>query len=97
VGYSISMEQANKLERNRREGRLCAMSTGRGGCFTRATWVEKGDSWYYEEDMVAGKEPHPLVHTVCAKHRMGAGYKGRNFVVHTSEKLPRSKPAQVAV
>lgn len=38
MGFSITREQYERSEKLRRENRQCAMSTGRGGCFNRATW-----------------------------------------------------------
>lgn len=86
MGYSISQEQHDKLERNRREGRLCAMSTGRGGCFTRATWRERWESWPYKIG-----EGHRLVSimTHCGRHHLEPGYEGMNFRVLSVERIKR--------
>src|SRR5215831_3291963 len=65
MGYSISQEQHERLERNRRAGRLCAMSTGRGGCFTAATTAHLTESWPY-----AIGEGRSRLHTqhFCGRH-----------------------------
>jgi hypothetical protein len=88
MGYSISQEQYEKLERHKREDRLCAMSTGRGGCFNRATVRQTVDSWYYAEDRANGVTPHRITQTVCSRHAktMPVGYDGTNFRVLSEER-----------
>ena len=86
MGYSITEEKYRKLEDNRKAGRLCAMSTGRGGCFTTATCVETHDSLLYE---VGEGEMSVTEMTFCGRHKMGVGYVGRNFRVVASKRLPR--------
>jgi hypothetical protein len=84
MGYSITLEQANKLDKNRSEGRLCHMSTGRGGCFNRATVRETHESFMYaldEGDMTVSEM------TLCGRHAMGVGTAGTNFRVVASERF----------
>lgn len=87
MGYSITWEQHEKLEKNRRDGRLCQFSTGRGGCFTRATTKVTQDSWNYATEKDAGETPHVHVMTLCTRHAMPVGYEGMNFTVTATEKF----------
>jgi hypothetical protein len=88
MGYSISQEQHEKLERNRAEGRLCCVSTGRGGCFNRATVRQTVESWYYEKDRLAGEPPHVDTQVICASHSRGGLYdEGTNFRVLAKERF----------
>jgi hypothetical protein len=83
MGYSMSNEQWEKLERLEQEGRRCSMATGRGGCFGRATvretcertGADAGRAGYHDNpdgtyDMV-----------LCRRHALGTGYQGVNFQV----------------
>lgn len=85
MGYSITHEQHERLERLRREDRLCAVSTGRGGCFNRATWEVLQETWPYRLD--DGKR---TVHrmTLCGRHVQAAGFEGGNFRVLRADRLP---------
>lgn len=89
MGYDLSWEQGEKLERYRREGRLCAVSTGRGGCFNRATVRQTQESWYYEGDKLEGKPPRAVEMTLCVRHarQYPAGYEGVNFRVVAQERF----------
>lgn len=86
MGYSLSQEQFERLEANRRAGRQCAMATGRGGCFTRATWKETHESWPYA---IGEGESKVSEMVFCGAHHNPEGYRGVNFVVRSVEKLPR--------
>jgi len=80
MGYSISHEKWEKLEALRREGRLCRMDREHT---TRATVMIRQESWYYEEDKLAGKPPHVDEMPFCPRHArmMPPGYEGANFRV----------------
>jgi hypothetical protein len=89
MGYDISQEQHDKLERNRREDRLCAVATGRGGCFNRATVKATEEAWVYEEDRLAGEPPVIRTMKLCTRHaKPEAGYlEGTNYRVISLEKF----------
>jgi hypothetical protein len=53
MGYSLSQTQVLTLEELSACGRRCAMATGRGGCFNRATVREWQLTWNYERDKLA--------------------------------------------
>jgi hypothetical protein len=79
MGYSISQEQYERSEKNRREGRQCCVSTGRGGCFNRATRRLTQDTWVYAEDRQAGKSPEIHVAVACPRHAAPDWQEGTNF------------------
>lgn len=89
MGYSISQEKYEKLERNRREGRLCSMNNGRGGCSARATVRQHTLNWYYEEEKLRGDPPREGTSVLCRRHanEMPPGYEGRNFTVVSEERF----------
>jgi hypothetical protein len=87
MGYSLSQEQWEKLEQNKREGRLCCVSTGRGGCFNRATRRLTQHSWPYEADRQAGKTPDLHVAVACARHATPDWQEGLNFTTLKVEKF----------
>jgi hypothetical protein len=81
MGYSISAELHDKLEKNRRDGRLCAGSSrSRVGCSTRATIIVFTESWIYAID-----EGKSAVHEMrmCSRHARQnlIGFEGVNFRV----------------
>jgi hypothetical protein len=84
MGYSISEEQYQRLEQNRRDGRDCHMSTRGGGCFTRATRKVTTESWPYK---IGEGEPRTHTSTFCARHAHKPGYEGMNFRVLAVEKI----------
>lgn len=84
MGYDISQEQYEKVERLRSEGRQCAMSTGRGGCFNRATWTELHECWLYELEQGDRTEHHMVF---CGRHHSAPGTEGRNFRVLSSARF----------
>lgn len=84
MGYSITEEQYQRLERNRREGRQCHMSTGRGGCFTRATVAQTSESWPYH---IGEGERRVATTTFCKRHASEPGYEGVNFRVLSTERI----------
>jgi hypothetical protein len=88
MGYDISQETYERIEQNRRDGRLCQ---GSSRCSTRATWKVDQRSWIYRIGEGEASE-HPMV--MCAKHarQYPAGYRGVNFEVLAIEQLPRRKP-----
>lgn len=89
MGYSISEEQYNKLEMLRRTGRLCAMATGRGGCFSKATVRVTTRDWYYPSDKDAGEPPKGEgVMTFCVRHAktLPVGLEGPNYTVLAQER-----------
>ena len=81
MGYSITRAQHDKLEALRATGRLCWVSTGRGGCYARATVRLTYESWNYEQDRTAGKAPVIRTAVLCRAHaKPSAGYlDGANF------------------
>jgi hypothetical protein len=87
MGYSLSFEQVKKLEDLAAQGRRCAMATGRGGCFNRATVRELQLTWSYERDKVAfdqdpqtGPIPRLLTAVFCPRHSsIHYGGEGGNF------------------
>jgi hypothetical protein len=87
MGYSLSQEQYEKLQRNKAEGRLCCVSTGRGGCFTRATRRLTHESWPYESDRAAGKPPTIGVVVACTRHSTPDWQEGLNFRTIKVEKF----------
>lgn len=87
MGYSLSQEQYEKLERNRQEGRLCSVSTGRGGCFSRATVRWTTNSWMYAEDRQAGKAPEVTTSVVCTRHNRDDWHHGTNYEVISTDKF----------
>ena len=87
MGYSLSQEQWEKLESHRHEGRQCAMSTGRGGCFSRATYKVTSNSWVYESNKLSGDAPPVHTMVFCTKHTEPVGYEGGNFTVTAVEKI----------
>jgi hypothetical protein len=86
MGYSLDQDQWETLERNKRDGRLCGMATGKGGCFTRATWKQTDEVWTYN---IGEGESHLSEITLCGRHKMEPGYEGTNFRVLSVEKLPK--------
>jgi hypothetical protein len=87
MGYSLSQEQYEKLEQNRREGRLCCVSTGRGGCFSRATRRLTHESWPYEQDRKDGKPPTIGTVVACTRHATPAWQEGLNYRTTKVEKF----------
>jgi hypothetical protein len=90
MGYDISQETHERIEKNRRDGRLCQ---GSGRCSTRATKLVQQRCWPYrvgEGDL----SERPMV--MCAKHasEFPAGYVGVNFEVVSISSLPRYKDGQ---
>ena len=85
MGYSISQDQHDKLEKHRREGRLCCVATGRGGCFNRATRRLTQDTWPYDRDRQAGKPPTRHVAVACARHATPDWQEGTNFTTLSVE------------
>lgn len=66
MGYSISEATHRKLEKNRREGRLCCGATAaRYGCLTRATIEATQESFAYRLDEGEGLA---LKSRYCARH-----------------------------
>lgn len=84
MGYSISEEQHQRLEANRREGRTCHMSTGRGGCFTRATVKQTSESWPYKLEEGTSRI---ATMTFCKRHSSAPGFEGVNFRVLATERF----------
>lgn len=84
MGYSISQEQWEKLQRYEREGRRCAFSTTGGGCFNRATTGVTQESWTYKVGEGDSRE-HEM--TLCTRHAEDVGYQGVNFRVTATRKL----------
>lgn len=84
MGYDISQEQYEKLERLRREGRQCAMSTGRGGCFNRATYREVHEHWTYHID--EGQRTERTM-VFCGRHASLPGAQGVNYRVLSVERF----------
>lgn len=82
MGYSITEAQHQKLLRYQDEGRQCAMSTGRGGCFNRATIKNLCQSFSYKLDEGEARES---VHTLCKRHAHEAGTEHVNFRVLSQE------------
>jgi hypothetical protein len=81
VGYSISAELHDKLEKNRRENRLCnGAARSRAGCSTRATTVVVTESWVYR--IGEGKSTRHEVR-MCTRHarQTPIGFSGVNFRV----------------
>jgi hypothetical protein len=87
MGYSISEEQYEKLRANQREGRQCCVSTGRGGCFNRATRRLTQETWSYEADRKAGKPSTTHVAVACPRHATPAWQEGLNFTTTKVEKF----------
>ena len=79
MGYSILKSTGDKLERNRREDRLCR-GTGRS-CVTRAKWRVTQEAWMYRIGEGASWTDDKL--TVCNVHArdLYPGYQGVNFRV----------------
>lgn len=86
MGYSISAEQHDKLERNRRDGRLCWVATGRGGCFNRATIRLTLESWLTGQHRAAGEPPTIGTAVVCSRHARD-NREGTNFRVTGAERF----------
>lgn len=85
MGISITGEQAAKLDKNRREGRLCAMSTRNGGCYTRASVLLTERVWTH---YVGRGESHISTQTLCTRHgREIAVSGGVNFEVISAERF----------
>jgi hypothetical protein len=77
MGYSISQTKWERLERNRRDGRLCGGATSApGGCATRATVIHSELFWVHR---IGEGEPRPITMRTCARHAMPVGYQGVNF------------------
>jgi hypothetical protein len=80
MGISISEEKHQKLEANRRAGRLCASGNSRAGCSVRATKKVVQDSWIYRigEGEVSRHEM-----PMCTRHarQFPVGFEGVNFRV----------------
>lgn len=83
MGYSITHEQHQRLERLKAEGRDCKMSTRGGGCFNRATRKATQQSFPYKLD--EGNESTHVM-TLCTRHVYPVGYEGVNFRVTKVEK-----------
>lgn len=85
MGYSITGEQHDRMEANRREGRLC--QGGVRSCTVRATRKVTVTSDAYND----GRYVHTSTITYCPRHaRMYGGYvgyRGANFVVDAVEKF----------
>lgn len=87
MGISITEAKAQKLDKNRREGRLCGGPTrSRAGCATRATWQLVEEVWTH--NLGVGKSRVTIL-PVCKRHAMQlpAGYCGVNFRVLEVVKL----------
>lgn len=90
MGYSIDAATHDKLERNRRDDRLC-----RGGhryCITRATRRVFMDSWAYDSHKAAGMTPYRTADedpgmTLCTRHANSLPTEGTNFTVRRVEKI----------
>lgn len=81
MGHSITEATHQKIEKNRREGRLCGGATrSRSGCTTRATFVKTSEVWTYK---IGEGEPQVLDMPVCKRHaaQTPVGYAGVNFRV----------------
>jgi hypothetical protein len=85
MGYDMSEAQYNRLERNRADGRMCAMSTGRGGCFNRANRMVVQEATNLDTDGNPFDTMHPEGHVdtmpFCKRHaddlqRTAAYYSG---------------------
>jgi hypothetical protein len=99
VGYSMSQEQVEKLERFASEGRTCRMATrwrenGGSNCFNRAihrttelTWSYCEDKNAFDADPTTGPAPRLTVGTFCQRHVMPAGFEGGNFRVVRVERF----------
>ena len=91
MGYSMTQEQHERLEQYRADGRLCYMSTGRGGCMTRATRVVDMTTWYYADDPERrGLETKSA--PMCTRHANDMAYWigrdiGTNTIVHAVRKF----------
>lgn len=92
MGYSMSQEQHDKIERNRRMGRLC--SGGRHFCVTPAT--RRVTSWTWTHKIGEGKA-HESELLLCTRHARtySVGFEGVNFIVKSIDVLP--KPASFEV
>lgn len=85
MGYSISEETYQRLERNRREGRLCGGATRvRHGCVARATQQAIQETWTHK---IGEGESHVSPLSLCARHarQVAPGYEGVNFRVLSVE------------
>jgi len=81
MGYDISQARYEKLERNRRDGRLCGGATmARAGCSIRATVKLTEETWIYR---VGEGTPRITTMTVCTRHarQTPVGFEGVNFRV----------------
>jgi hypothetical protein len=77
MGYSISEETYERIERNRREERLCQGSTR---CSTRATRIVTQRCWLYTIE----EGPETLEDMkMCTRHAntLPVGFRGVNFIV----------------
>jgi hypothetical protein len=88
MGFSITLEKSEKLNKNRAEGRLCGGPTRtRAGCTTRATWQVLEEVWTH--NLGVGKS-RVAVLPMCKRHarQMPRGYCGVNFRVLEISKIP---------
>jgi hypothetical protein len=87
MGFSITADKAAKLDRNRREGRLCGGPTrDRAGCASRATWQVVEEVWTHRLGVGRSRVNSLLM---CKRHAMlfHSGYCGVNFRVIEIAKL----------
>lgn len=96
MGYSISQETYERIERNRREGRLC-----RGGsrCSSRGTWWAFHETWVHkigEGDSKLDMQGMPF----CKKHLREfaphVGFEGVNYRVVRIKPIPKGWTKEVA-
>ena len=81
MGISIDEATHQKIERNRREGRLCqGACRSRVGCTVRATWRITSRGWTYT---VGEGTDHVNDMVMCGRHarEWTPGSGGVNFIV----------------
>jgi hypothetical protein len=95
MGYSISQDQHLRIEKNRREGRLCGGPSNHQ-CPVAATYTIAKDTFYYEGGVEVRK-----VHTetgMCTRHArlFPVGYRGENFLVTAVWNTPSGRVLTIA-
>lgn len=87
MGISISEDKYQKMEKLRREGRLCQSGDSRAGCAIRATVRSAQETWTYR---IGEGESQTNTAVFCLRHARRyalPGSEGVNFRVLSTERF----------